>query len=178
MTKKILLHGAAVGLEASAYTAILYALGIDLYSHWFLSSLVYPLMIGLVCYYTAQLKKKFPEEAFQYKQTFVVMLSMMMTATLVITIWNIILFNLIDVELAKVLSERIIEQTAETMEKWGAPKSAMKETLSEMRDLPAQFKPLAQLLSWLKGGIIIVILSLICAAFLRRKESKTPVIHS
>jgi hypothetical protein len=96
----------------------------------------------------------------------------------VITIWNIILFNLIDVELAKVLSERIIEQTAETMEKWGAPKSAMKETLSEMRDLPAQFKPGAQLLSWLKGGILVAILSLICAAFLRRKEPKTPVIHS
>ncbi|MFM7727632.1 MAG: hypothetical protein ACKO7B_13080, partial [Flavobacteriales bacterium] len=38
-------------------------------------------------------------------------------------------------------------------------------------DLPLQFKPLAQLLAWLKGGIFMAILSLICAAFIRRKET-------
>jgi hypothetical protein len=170
--KKILKNGAIVGLEASAYTAILYALGIDAFSNWFLSSLVYPLIIGLVCYYTIQLKKIFPDETFEFKQTFVVTLSMLMTATLVSTLWSIILFNLIDVELAKELSDRILEQTAETMEKWGAPKSAMKETLHEMRDLPAQFEPVAQLISWLKSGLFMAIISLICAAFLRRKEPK------
>ncbi|MFM7728815.1 MAG: DUF4199 domain-containing protein, partial [Flavobacteriales bacterium] len=145
MTKKILIQGAIAGLISSVYMAILYAAGMDTFSNWMLSALLYPIIIGLVCFFTAGLKKEFQAEPFHFKQTFIVILSMMMMATLINTAWNIVLFNFIDTSLAKELSERILEQTAETMEKWGAPEAAMKETLKEMRDLPLQFKPLAQL---------------------------------
>ena len=177
MIKKILIHGAVTGLITSAYMALLYAAGMETFSNWMLSALMYPIIIGLVCYFTIDLKKKFESEAFDFKQTFIVTLTMMMAATLVNTAWNILLFNVIDTSLAKELSERILEQTAETMEKWGAPESAMKQTLKEMRDLPSQFKPLAQLMAWLKGGIFMAILSLICAAFVRRKENNNPFIQ-
>ncbi len=178
MTKKILTHGAIAGLVSSVYMAILYAAGMETFSNWMLSSILYPIIIGLVCFFTVGLKKEFQAESFNFKQTFIVILTMMMIATLINTAWNIVLFNVIDTSLAKAFSERILEQTAETMEKWGAPESAMKETLKEMRDLPAQFKPLAQLLAWLKGGIFMAILSLICAAFIRRKETKNTFIES
>ncbi len=101
---------------------------------------------------------------------------MLMLATLVSTVWNIILFNVIDTTLAKELSERILEETAETMEKWGAPQETIKDTLKEMKDLPTQFKPVAQLLGWLKGGLFMAIVSLICASFIKRKEPKNPFI--
>jgi hypothetical protein len=137
---------------------------------------MYPISIGLICYFTIQLRKKHSDEPFLFKQTFVVLLSMLMLATLVSTTWNIILFNVIDTTLAKELSERILEETANTMEKWGAPEETIKKTLKEMRDLPTQFKPLAQLLGWLKGGLLMAIFSLICASFIKRKEPKNPFI--
>ena len=102
------------------------------------------------------------------------MLSMSMIATLVSTIWNIILFNAIDTSLAKELTELILVQTRDIMEKWGAPDDSIKQTLKEMKDLPSQFKPLAQLKSWLSGGIFLAIISLICAAFLKRKNQTNP----
>lgn len=178
MTNKILVNGVITGAVTSLYMALLYSAGMETFSNWLLSSLMYPIIIGLTCYFTAQLKKQFLEEAFNFLQTFVVILSIMMVAALVSTVWNIILFNVIDTSLAKELSERILEQTAETMEKWGAPESTMKETLKGMRDLPSQFKPIAQLLSWLKGGIFMAIISLICAVFMRRKEPKNPFIQA
>jgi hypothetical protein len=101
-----------------------------------------------------------------------------MLATLVSTLWNILLFNVIDKTLAKELSVRIIEETKEAMEKWGAPQDAIKETMKEMRDLPEQFKPIAQLLGWLKGGLFMAIISLICASFIKRKEPQNPFINA
>jgi ABC-type siderophore export system fused ATPase/permease subunit len=137
---------------------------------------MYPISIGLICYFTIQLRNTHEAEPFNFKQTFIILLSMLMIATLVSTIWNIILFNVIDTELPKELSERILEETESTMEKWGAPDEVIKDTLKEMRDLPLQFKPAAQLLSWLKGGLFMAILSVVCASFVKRKNPTNPFV--
>lgn len=174
MKNSVIKYGIIVGVVISAYIALLYAAGMEVFANWWFSVIMYPISIGLICYFTAQLRNKHTNEPFQFKQTFIVLLSMLMLATLVSTIWNIILFNAIDTSLAKELSVRILEETAETMEKWGAPEATIKETLKEMRDLPSQFKPAAQLFSWLKGGLFMAIVSLICASFIKRKELKNP----
>jgi ABC-type siderophore export system fused ATPase/permease subunit len=176
MKNSVIRYGVIVGGVISAYMAMLYAAGPDVFASWWYSVVMYPLSIGLICYFTVQLRNKHTSEPFHFKNTFVIILSMLMLATLISTVWNIILFNVIDTTLAKELSERILEQTAETMEKWGAPEDTIKDTLKEMRDLPAQFKPLAQLLSWLKGGIFMAIISLICASFIKRKEPTNPFV--
>lgn len=174
MRKKMITHGLLTGLVVTIYMALLYAAGISFLSNWWLTILMYPIVIGLLCYFTARLREEFQSEPFSFKQTFLVFLSMSMIATLVSAIWNIILFNVIDTSLAKELSELILEQTRDMMEKWGAPDDTIKQTLKEMKDLPSQFKPLAQLKSWLSGGIFLTIVSLICAAFLKRKTPANP----
>jgi hypothetical protein len=174
MKNSVVRFGIITGIVISAYVALLYAAGMDVFANWWYSVIMYPISIGLICYFTIQLRNKHTDEPFQFKQSFVILLSMLMLATLVSTVWNIILFNVIDTTLAKELSERILEETAETMEKWGAPEETIKETLKEMRDLPTQFKPVAQLLSWLKGGLFMALVSLICASFIKRKEPKNP----
>jgi len=176
MKNSVIRYGIIVGIVISAYVALLYAAGMEVFANWWFSVIMYPISIGLVCYFTIQLRDKNDSEPFRFKQTFIVILSLLMLATLVSTGWNIILFNVIDTTLAKELSERILEETAETMEKWGAPDETIKKTLKEMRDLPTQFKPTAQLLSWLKGGLFMALVSLICASFIKRKESKNPFI--
>ena len=176
MKNSVIRYGIVVGVVISAYMALLYAAGMDVFANWWYSVIMYPISIGMICYFTIQLRNKHADEPFQFKQTFVILLSMFMLAMLVSTVWNIILFNVIDTTLAKELSERILEETAETMEKWGAPEETIKETLKEMRDLPTQFKPVAQLLSWLKGGLFMALVSLLCASFIKRKEPKNPFI--
>ena len=170
MIKQGLLTGGVVTI----YMALLYAAGITYLSNWWLTVLMYPIIIGLLCYFTARLREEFQDQPFSFKQTFLVILSMSMIATLVSTIWNIVLFNAIDTSLAKELTELILVQTRDMMEKWGAPDDTVKQTLKEMKDLPSQFKPLAQLKSWLSGGLFLAIVSLICAAFLKRKTPTNP----
>jgi len=176
MKESILRYGIVVGVVVSVYMALLYAAGMDVFANWWYSVIMYPISIGLICYFTIQLRNKHESEPFHLKQTFITLLSMLMIATLVSTLWNIVLFNVIDKSLAKELSVRILEETEKTMEKWGAPEDAIKETLKEMRDLPSQFKPLAQLFSWLKGGLFMALISIICASFIKRKEPKNPFI--
>ncbi len=170
MKESILRYGVTAGVIISMYMALLYAAGMDILANWWFSVLVYPISIGLICYFTIQLRNSHELEAFRYRQTFIALLSMFMIATLVSTLWNILLFNVVDKTLAKELSERILKQTAETMENWGAPEASIKETLKEMRDLPTQFKPMPQLIAWLKGGLFMAIISAICASFIKRKE--------
>ncbi len=167
-------HGLLTGMVVTIYMALLYAAGITYLSNWWLTVLMYPITIALLCYFTSRLREEFTHEPFAFKQTFIVVLAMSMIATLVSTIWNIILFNVIDTSLAKELTELILEQTRDMMEKWGAPDDTVKSTLKEMKDLPSQFKPLPQLQSWLSGGIFLAIVSLICAAFLKRKAPSNP----
>jgi uncharacterized membrane protein YecN with MAPEG domain len=174
MKTKMITHGILTGVVVTIYMALLYAAGIKYLSNWWLTVLMYPIIIGLLCYFTSRLKTEFPDQPFGFQQTFIAMLSMSMIATLVSTIWNIILFNAIDTTLAKELTELILVQTRDMMEKWGAPDDSIKQTLKEMKDLPSQFKPLAQLKSWLSGGIFLAIISLICAAFLKRKNQTNP----
>lgn len=174
MIESVARQGIIVGVIISLYMALLYSAGMEIFANWWYSVIMYPISIGLICYFTKQLRDKNETEPFQFKQTFVVLLTMFMLATLVSTVWNIILFNVIDTTLAKELSVRIIEETMETMEKWGAPADAIAETKKDMRDLPEQFKPVAQLIGWLKGGIFMAIVSLICAAFIKRKEPVNP----
>jgi hypothetical protein len=174
MKSNVIRNGAIVGVVISVYMALLYALGIEVFANWWYSVVMYPISVGLICYFTIQLRNKNEAEPFHFKQTFVVILTMLMLATLVSTVWNIVLFNVIDPALPKELSERILEETESTMAKWGAPEEVIKDTLKEMRDLPTQFKPVAQLLSWLKGGLFMAILSVICASFVKRKTPVNP----
>ena len=169
MKKKIITYGITTGVAVTIYMAMLYAAGLEYLSNWWLTVMMYPIIIGLLCYFTIQMRNQFSEAKFDFKQTFTVYLSMAMVATLVSTVWNIILFNFIDKALAKELSELILEQTRDMMEKWGAPDESVSKTLKEMKDLPTQFKPLYQLKSWLSGGIFLAIVSAICAAFIKRK---------
>lgn len=174
MRNKLIKHGLITGLIVTIYMALLYAAGLKYLSNWWLTVLMYPIVIALLCIFTGRLRKEYPEQPFAFGQTFVVFLSMAMISTLVTTIWNIILFNIIDASLAKELTELILEQTRDMMENWGAPEDTVKETLKGMKDLPSQFKPLAQLKSWLSGGLFLAIMALICAAFLKRKTESNP----
>jgi hypothetical protein len=176
MKRSVIQYGAIVGVIISVYIALLYALGIEVFANWWYSVIMYPISIGLICYFTIQLRNKNESEPFNFKQTFVVLLSMLMLATLVSTLWNIVLFNVIDPSLPKELSERILEETENTMAKWGAPEDVIKDTLKEMRDLPSQFKPVGQLMSWLKGGLFMAILSVVCASFVKRKNPVNPFV--
>jgi hypothetical protein len=173
MINKLISNGVITGIAITIYMALLYAAGLEYLSNWWLTVLMYPIAIGLLCYFTIQMRNLYTSLPFDFKKTFIVFLSMAMIATLVSTIWNIILFNVIDKSLAKELSDLILEQTRDMMEKWGAPDETIVKTIKEMKDLPTQFKPLYQLKSWLSGGIFLVIVSTICAAFLKRKN-ETP----
>ena len=80
---------------------------------------------------------------------------------LVATIWNFLLYNVIDPELPQKLGETIVENTRTMMEGFGAPEERIEEEIAKAQERTKdQFTPLGQI----KGYGFILIFSAVMAA--------------
>ena len=87
------------------------------------------------------------------------------------SISNILLYEVIDPDLAGLLVETSIENTARMMESFGAPSSQIDEALAQMEtDLQQQFSALGVIKSYGWGLIIYAVLSLITGLIIRKNE--------
>lgn len=172
MIKKALTYGVLAGVIVTVYTLLLYALGMEYYASWWLAIIAFVLIVFLVFYFGYKVKKEHKEGLFDFKQAFIALLTIGLTASFVTVVWNVVLYNMIDTNLGKELTEHVIEQTSEMMEKFGTPESAMEEALAEMADMPEQFKTGALLLGWLKGSVMYIILAFI-GGFIIREKTQT-----
>ena len=172
--KRFIAHGLLIGFVVSIYMAFLYAAGIQYLASWWIPNLKFFILIGMICYAITRLRETYTWQPFDLKSTFVIFFSMALIASLVYTVWDIILFNIIDKNLANEWSDYFISNINNLMRKSGYPEGTIMARLKEMKDLPSQFKPLAQLKSWLSGGIFLAIMSLIFASFLKRKTPSNP----
>lgn len=172
MINKSFTYGVLTGLIVVIYTVLLYSMGMEYYASWWLAILAFVIIVFLVFFFGVKVKKAFPDEIFDFKKAFTTLLIIGTVGSLVTVIWNVLLFNVIDTGLAKELTEHVIEQTSTMMENFGAPEAQIDEALTQMADMPDQFKTGPLITGWLKGCIFYVILSAIGALIIRHKENK------
>ena len=90
------------------------------------------------------------------------------------TLYAIIYFNVISPEAKFELTDLIVENALETMDKFGAPQDTIDEFLeNDAAEMPAQFDVVPQMLSYLKLLIFGAVLSLIGALIFKRKEDSS-----
>jgi hypothetical protein len=93
---------------------------------------------------------------------------------LISTLFNIVLYKVIDPELAQNLSDAIITNTEESMANWGAPQESIDETISKMRDeMPNNFTVGGLLWGYCKALIWYAILALITGLVVRKNQPET-----
>ena len=89
----------------------------------------------------------------------------------VATIFNFVLYNLIDPELPQKLTDASIENTRAMMERFGAPEASMDQALAQARESTSkQFTPAGQALGFLTILASSAIVALISALFVRKNE--------
>jgi hypothetical protein len=87
------------------------------------------------------------------------------------TLFNIVLYKVIDPDLAQNLTEAIITNTEATMARFGAPQESIDEAIDKMRvEMPENFTVMGLLWGYCKALIWYAILALITALVVRKNQ--------
>ena len=98
-------------------------------------------------------------------------MQLLIVAGIVSTIFNILLYYVIDPELPAMLADQSVENAESMMRNFGMPEDQMEEALEKTRtDTLDRFTVSGSLIGFLWGLIIYAILSLITGAIIKKKE--------
>lgn len=163
--QKFGLLAAAVGI---AYALIAYLVSADLFVNWWAGVGIWVIMIVFFVMAATNTRKALGG-FMTFREAFTVTFLAAAIASLMSTVFNIVLFTLIDPEYAAMLQEKIIEKTVTMMQEWKAPQESIDETIAQMEGTN-QFDLMTQVAGFFKGLIFWAILALIIAAATKRKQ--------
>ncbi|MBL7865096.1 MAG: DUF4199 domain-containing protein [Cyclobacteriaceae bacterium] len=104
-----------------------------------------------------------------YGQAFQHGILIMLVSGVLGTLFNLLLYNIVDPELGQKMTDAIIANTEEMMANFGAPQASIDQTIEGMRtEMPQQFTPVGQLIGFGKAIIGYVIIALITSLFVRK----------
>src|SRR5690606_31480436 len=90
---------------------------------------------------------------------------------IVTTLFNLLLYKVIDPELAQNLTEAIISNTESTMQRFGAPQDSIDQTIDKMReDMPNNFSAFGLIKGYFTSLIWYAILSLITGLVVKKNQ--------
>jgi len=174
--KKYVTYGAVLGLVQVIYLGILYVIGIEALSNFWFTLLLFPLSILLTFLFALRVRKEDFGGGWKFKDAFVAFFLMGVVGGIVTTVWSLFLYNVIDTSLGHDLTEQIMENTLEMMEKWGTPEGQIDKTMDDLAGLPEDFKPIGLLLSFAKSLVWFAILGMIGGLITRKSGSPASAI--
>ncbi|GAB2989105.1 DUF4199 domain-containing protein [uncultured Cyclobacterium sp.] len=172
-TKAALNSGLIVGLVMVTLTFVIYFINYSyLVSAWY-GFAVFALFFGMVIYFGLQYRKDIGGfmtfgTAFQF--AFVTLI----VSGLITTFGNILLYQVINPELAEILVKVQLENMMDLMDSFGAADSLSSEQIKEMRmELEDQFTIGGQISGFGISLFIYAILSLILGAIIKKRDKST-----
>lgn len=169
LIKSALKYGLLIGLVQVVLTLITYLMGVEFMSKWWIGTLI--LVLAIVFLVVAGKKLRSENGGFiSFGNLFILVWIVFCTSFAVGTIFNILLYNVIDPNLAANMVEIIIENTTSMMERFGTPDDAIDDAIANMGNLGEEFTPMGQLKSLLVWVIIGAVISAIVAAILKKNN--------
>ena len=162
--------GVLIGIVSSLITATIYAIDLNLFSSWWIgiTSIIVYLILGIVL---LSKTKKEVKTVFTYKDAFTTYFIAAVIGILISTLFNVLLFNVIDPSAKDKLLEITMKITANMMQKFGTPASVINEAISKLKET----NPYSTI-ELLKGSIFSIIFSsifgLILAAFFKTRSTQ------
>lgn len=163
-------YGVLIGIASALVTSTIYAIDLNLFTSWWIGLL--GLAINLtICIVLLSKTKKELNGVFTFKEAFTTYFIAAVIGILISAFFNIILFNFIDPAAKDTLNELIIKYTANMMQKFGTPASAINEAIAKMKET----NPYSTV-ELLKGSVFAIVISsifgLIFAAFFKSKTTQ------
>ncbi|WP_420318032.1 DUF4199 domain-containing protein [Ekhidna sp.] len=169
MNNHAIKSGLIVGVIGIVLTLLIYIVNASLLvSMWmFLFLLVF---IVLVCYFGIQHRNEIGGYM-SFGKAWVYSMQVFIAAGILSTIFNILLYNVIDPELPQLLADQSVENAESMMRNFGMPEDQMDEALEKTRvDTLDRLSVSGTLIGFLWGLIIYAIFSLITGAIIKKKE--------
>lgn len=160
-------YGVFIGIASALVTATIYAVDLNLFTAWWMGILGIVISLTISIILLSKTKKEL-NGVFTFKEAFTTYFIAAIIGVLISTLFNILLFNVIDPGAKDTLNEIMIKYTANMMQKFGTPASVINETIAKMKDNSPY-----STLELLKGSVFAIIISavfgLIFAAFFKSK---------
>ena len=163
-------YGIITGVVSALITTAIYSIDLNLFVKWWLGIMIFAIYITIGIVLLSKTKKEL-KGIFSFKEAFTTYFISSVIGIVISVGFSILLFNVIDPSAKDSLNEIIIKYTAETMEKFGAPSSAINEAVKKMQET----NPYSSI-EQLKGSIYSVagsaLFGLILALIFKSKPSQ------
>jgi hypothetical protein len=126
-------YGIITGVVSALITAAIYAIDLNLFVKWWLGIMIFAIYITIGIVLLSKTKKEL-KGIFSFKEAFTTYFLSSVIGIVISVGFSILLFNVIDPSAKDSLNEIIMKYTAETMEKFGAPSSAINEAVKKMQE--------------------------------------------
>lgn len=123
--------GFILGLFSVLFTTAIYVIDLKLFTSWWIGlfSIAVAILIGIVL----EIKtKKDLNGIFPFKDAFTVYFIAALIGSFLSTVYNYVLFNIIDPGAKETLKEITLKYTSEMMEKFGAPADQVSEAMKKV----------------------------------------------
>ncbi|MBK0371192.1 DUF4199 domain-containing protein [Flavobacterium agrisoli] len=124
--------GVIMGVVSALLTSAIYAIDLKLFTSWWLGivTILFYIVIAIVLLNKTKKEIGF----FSYKDAFTTYFISALVAVIITTLFNILLFNVIDPGAKDTLNEIVVKYTVEMMQKFNAPAASINETIAKMKD--------------------------------------------
>jgi hypothetical protein len=165
--KKIAINmGLYLGLTLTLLITVIYAIDLNLFTESWIG-IVNVLLITVFGVLSATQFKKTLSGFISFKLAFTSFFIAVVIGFMISTLFNLLLFNVIDVEAKTILSENVIKYTVEMMQEFGAKAADINKVVEDMRASDS-FGVAGQLKGFFFNIIFYSIIGLVCSLIIKR----------
>ena len=164
----VLKNGLTLGAIQVVMLFVSYLMGIDFMMQTWWGIVQFVISLGLVVYFATIFRRAQGEYA-SFKEMFSISFGLYAASSFILTFFNILLYNFIDLEFAEMAKEVIIEKTYQMMEGFGASETMVDEAIEEIEKQDS-FSIASLAKGYVFGLPVYIVISLILAAFLKRNK--------
>ncbi|MCG2417863.1 DUF4199 domain-containing protein [Aequorivita sp. F47161] len=161
-------YGVILGAVLALMTTLMYVLNPDLFTKWYVGIISFIIIIAMGIVSTAK-AKGILGGMMNFKQGFTVYFITVALGLLISTLVGILIFNIIDPDMAANLQEKTLAMTAEMLEKFGTPQAAIDEQMAKMSE-QNNFAIGSQLKSYVFSLAFMSVIGLLVALIFKTKN--------
>lgn len=161
-------YGYILGGILSLITVLMYALNPELFTKWWMGIITLLIVIAVGIVSTGKAKGLLGG-FISFKEAFSAYFITIAVGLAISTVVSILLFTVVDPDLAAYINERAIEMTREFMERFNTPEAEMEKALAEMEGVD-NFSAINQVKSYFMRLVGFAVLGLLVALILKQKD--------
>lgn len=166
--KSAITYGLILGAVLALMTTLMYVLNTELFTKWWIGILSFLVVIVIAIVSVAK-AKGILGGVMSFKEAFTVYFITVALGYFISTLVGILIFNIIDPELATFLQEKTLEITAEFMQKLGTPQAEIDKAMAKMADQD-NFSIASQLKNYVFGLAFMSVIGLLISLIFKTKN--------